>query len=439
MSLHPQTIRTRHRLQQWTKQGRKHWDLYRYVTDPHVLLDALRLVLRNGGAHGIDGETCGSIRRREWAYVTRLAQSLRDRTYRPRPVRRVFIPKKDGRMRSLGIPVIRDRVVQRALVLLMEPIYEEVFLPCSYGFRPGRSAMQCAADAAEAMYRRRHVLEADIESFFDRVSHRKLRGMLRQQVVDPRVLGLIEAYLGAGFIEPRRPWQATKEGTPQGGPLSPLLANIYLHYALDRKFAETASREGHTRMYRYCDDFVIVSDHPGRLRTARRALYAWMREAGLNLKETKTREVDMSNHRRSRESHLDFLGYRFHLRAFKDNPRRYWIARQPSEKARRTLRERLEQRLVPTLPFREAKARLEETWRGWSGYFRYGNANRVLYREVHTTHREVLKYLRKKFRHQRRPVPWRRLYPLAKEIWAGIRPPPVIPMPLRQNALTLGV
>jgi RNA-directed DNA polymerase len=139
MSLHSQTMRIRHRLEHWTGNKRKHWDLYRWLMDPFVLLDALKLVLRNDGSAGIDGESCRSIRGKEWEYVSQLSQSLRDRSYRPSAVRRVEIPKVSGGKRLLGIPVLRDRVVQRALVLLMEPIYEQRFLPCSYGFRPGRS------------------------------------------------------------------------------------------------------------------------------------------------------------------------------------------------------------------------------------------------------------------------------------------------------------
>lgn len=433
-SLSPQTIRIRHRLAQWSQQGRKHWDLYRHMMDPYVLLDALKFVMVNRGASGVDGETCESIRKREWEYVTKLAEHLKDRTYQAKPVRRVYIPKKDGRMRPLGIPTIRDRVVQRALVLLLEPIYEQIFLSCSYGFRPGRSAMECAAEAAEGMFRRRYVLEADIESFFDRVGHRRLKGMLKEQIVDPRILDLIGGFLESGFLEQRKPWQPTKEGTPQGGPLSPLLANIYLHYALDERFMKAANPEGHTRLYRYCDDFILVSDHPGRLRSVRRAVNVWMKEAGLTLKESKTREIDMSSGRRSRDSHLDFVGFRFHLRAFKDNPKRCWIARQPSEKSRKAFRRRLKERLYSTLSLQAAKERLEETWQGWSGYFRYGNANRVLYREIHTVRRAVLFYLRKKFRNQRHPVPWNQLLPRAQMIWAEIKPPRVIPHPLRQRA-----
>ncbi len=190
MSLHPQTIRIRHRLAEWKKQGRKNWDIYRWVMDPYVLLDALQLVLKNRGSPGIDGERCEAIRGREWVYVTALAQKLRERSYRPAAVRRVYIPKKDGKSRPLGIPRIRDRVVQRALVLLLEPIYEQIFADFSYGFRPGRSAPECASHAAEAMFTRRYVLEADIEGFFDHVVHRKLRGMLKVEIVDPRILKL---------------------------------------------------------------------------------------------------------------------------------------------------------------------------------------------------------------------------------------------------------
>jgi group II intron reverse transcriptase/maturase len=315
----------------------------------------------------------------------------------------------------------------------MEPIYEQIFTDFSYGFRPGRSAPQCAADSAEAMFRRRYVLEADIEGFFDHVVHRKLKGMLREQIVDSRILDLIGAFLRSGFIEQKKSWEATKEGTPQGGPLSPLLANIYLHYALDIKFRVTASQQEFTKLYRFCDDFIIVSKTKAQLKSARRALYAWMKEAGLKLKESKTREVDMSSHAHSRESHLDFLGYRFHLRSFKDNPKNFWIARQPSEKSRQALRKRLQERLQPTLSREQAREQVHSIWRGWSNYFRYGNANRVLYREIKSVRREVYGYLRRKYRSQRRPLRWSRLHSWAKAILNDVKIPKVIPNPLRQS------
>ena len=229
-------------------------------------------------------------------------------------------------------------------------------------------------------------------------------------------------------------------GNSQGGPLSPLLANIYLHYVLDQRFAQTVSQGGHTQLYRYADDFIIVTDHPARMRSVRRALYTWMQEGGLRLKEEKTREVNMTNERRSGNSHLDFLGYRFHLRAFRDNARRYWIARQPSEKSRKIFREKLKQKLNPTLSVEDAKANLEAFWVGWSNYFKYGNANRVMYGEMRTIKRAVIYYLRRKFRHQRRPVGWRELFRIAAKIWEKIRPPKVISRPMRQNSgTTLGI
>jgi RNA-directed DNA polymerase len=433
MSLHPQTIRIRHRLVTWSKQGRKHWDLYRYLMDPFVLSDALKLVMSNKGSPGLDQERVEDMRGREWEYVTKLSESLQNRRYHPSAVKRVYIPKSDGKLRPLGIPRVRDRVIQRALVLLLEPIYENIFLDFSYGFRPNKSAPMCAADSANAMFKRRYVLEADIEGFFDHVVHRKLKGMLKEQIVDPRILDLISAFLTSGFIEMKKPWVETKEGTPQGGPLSPMLANIYLHYALDVKFEEKALKSGHTKIYRYCDDFIVMSDNKARLKSARRALYVWMKEAGLKLKDSKTREIDMSNQARSRENHFNFLGYKFHLRSFKDNPKNFWIARQPSEKSRRALSLRLKEKLTPNLSHEDARSSARSIWRGWSEYFRYGNANRVLYREVKSVRRAIYQYLRAKYRHQRRPVQWKKLFSIAEEALNEIRPPRVIPHPIKQS------
>lgn len=431
-SLSPQTLHIQARLVQQTQSGRKHWDLYRWLWDPYLLTDAIRLVLENGGSAGLDGVDCESVRGREWEVAKALSQELRNKTYRPRPVRRVYIPKKDGRKRPLGIPSITDRVVQRALGLLLEPIYEQVFLPCSYGFRPKKSAGECAATASDLTYSHRYVLEADIESFFDHVSHRKLLKMLRDKIVDPRVLNLTLLILQAGFQELGKSWQPTKEGTPQGGPLSPLLANIYLHYALDLKFQEATKQYPKSKLVRFADDFIILSQTQSELQAFRRLIKQWMREANLTLKETKTKVVDMRNKSRGHGSHYDFLGFKIHLRAFKDNPKRFWIARQPSEKARKSLKENLKAKLRPNLSPGEAKNMAKSVWVGWGNYFRYGNSNHVLYREVRSVNRIVYRYLRMKYRNQRRPVPWRRLRPLAKWIMRAIRPPRLIPDLLKQ-------
>ena len=436
-SLSPQTIRLQHRLAERIKSGRKHWDLYRWLLDLFLLHDATRLVIANAGAAGIDEITCASVKGKEWEFAQEVSAKLRTGRYRPSAVRRVYIPKRDGRQRPLGIPTLEDRIVQRALVLLLEPIYEQVFLPSSYGFRRGRSGVECVAVTAKEVYEHRLVLEADIERFFDTVSHRKLLGMLKDKVVDPRILNLIRKFLQAGYLERNKPWQATWEGTPQGGPLSPLLANVYLHHALDVRFKGSGFKR--TELLRYCDDFVIVSQEENELKDVEQHLSKWMREAGLKLKEAKTRWVDMRNHKHNRQSHFDFLGFRFHLRAFKDNPRNYWIARQPSEGARRALRERLKKKVTAGLSIGMARVTLKSVWRGWSNYFRYGNSNRIFYKELASVRRTARMYLRQKFRQQRHPVPWRRLIALEKWIMRDIRTLSVIPNYLSQRQLQFAV
>lgn len=431
MSLSPQTIRVQHRLAEWSKSGRKHWDLYRWLLDPKILLDATKLMVANAGAAGIDKISCSEIKGKEWGFAVNLSAKLKSGRYRPSAVRRVYIPKRDGRQRPLGIPCLEDRVIQRALVLLLEPIYEKIFLDNSYGFRRGHSGVECVAVAAKEVYSHRLILEADIESFFDRVSHRKLQGMLKGQIVDPRILNLIRSYLEAGCVERDKPWQPTWEGTPQGGPLSPMLANIYLHYALDVRFKELGLKA--TQLFRYCDDFVIASRNESELLSVRKHLDGWMQEAGLKLKESKTRVVDMRNEKHSHESHFDFLGFRFHLRSFKDNPKRFWIARQPSEKARLALRDNLKTRVRADLSPGVAHNVIKSVWRGWSNYFRYGNSNRIFRKEADSVRRIVWWYLRQKFRQQRHPVAWWKLGHLEKWIMREIKPLTVIPNYLSQQ------
>lgn len=424
-SLSTSTIRIQNRLVHHSQSGRKHWDLFRWLYEPSLLCDATHLVLSNNGAAGLDRQTCASIRGKEWDFAVSLSQKLRNKSYRPGAVRRVYIPKADGRKRPLGIPNLEDRVIQRALGLLLEPIYEQIFLPCSYGFRPKRRAQECVAHTAQSIYKYRYVLEADIEGFFDHVSHPKLLKMLSDKIVDPRIIRLIGSILKAGFQEMDKPWQATFQGTPQGGPLSPLLANIYLHYALDVKFAQLNSSQA--KLFRYADDFIIVCKTQTEVRAMGKLVKEWLAAVNLNLKLAKTRVIDMRNNQRSHDSKFDFLGFKIHLRAFRDNPERFWIARQPSEKARNTLRARLKQKLLPNLSLKSAKALAEAIWKGWAEYFRYGNANRIFYRQVKTVHRNLIGYLRRKFRNQRRPVPWRRLLKYWKWMIKDLRPIRVIP------------
>lgn len=162
MSLSPQTIRRRHSIRELKRSGRKQWDLYRSLCCPFVLHDALKLVMLNRGSAGVDGRTIRSLRGKESEFIKEILVELQTRTYQPSPVRRVFIPKKDGSRRPLGIPTLKDRVVQRALVLLLEPVYEQKFHDFSYGFRPNRRAVDAAAVVAKQCYERRYVFDADI-------------------------------------------------------------------------------------------------------------------------------------------------------------------------------------------------------------------------------------------------------------------------------------
>jgi RNA-directed DNA polymerase len=428
MSLSLETIRIRHQVREWTKSGRKHWDIHRYLWNPFILFDATRLVIKNAGSAGIDGESILNLQGREWEVVQSLGEEIKAKEYRPHPVKRVFIPKRDKSLRPLGIPRVRDRIVQRALVLLLEPIYEQKFHEFSYGFRPKRRAVDCVAKVAASVYRQRHVLEADIEKFFDQVNHQKLMKFMRQEVVDSRTLKLIGEYLRVGFIEPGKPWQGSKEGTPQGGPLSPLLANIYLHYALDERFYEVFGKTERVKLFRYADDFVIVAASRTDLDFAERLLRVWIKEADLNLKENKTSRVDMTNGARSHESKFDFLGFKIHLRSYRDNPNRFWIARQPSERSRRELKLRIRDKIQPYLNLKEAKLLLQQIWRGWCEYFRYSNANRIFYREAKSVRRLTWRYLKRKFRRTNHPVGFRRLIELVKDLISNI-----LPLPLKPN------
>jgi group II intron reverse transcriptase/maturase len=422
MSLSPQTLRIRTRVAQWTKQGRKHWDLYPYLSDPYLLFDATKLVIANGGAAGVDGQSNKELIGREWEFAIKLSGKIRQGSYRPVAVKRVYIPKSNGERRPLGIPTVVDRIVQRALCLLLEMIYEQKFHEFSCGFRPKRRAVDCVAEVAKVVSTHRFVLEADIANFFDRVSHNLLLKLIEREIVDPRVTRLIARILKAGVEEIGKPWEASREGTPQGGPLSPMLANIYLHYLLDEKFVQAFGHNERVKLFRFADDFVIVCVHPWELKAAKRLLSAWMTEAKLILKETKTREVDMTNYNRSHDSKFDFLGFKLHLRAYKDNRRRFWIARQPSEKSRHALRQALRERAQAHLPPDVVKLKLVATWRGWCNYFRHSNGNRVIQRERDSVKHVAWWYLRRKFRRSGKPVAWSRLTILAEDLMTEIRP-----------------
>jgi RNA-directed DNA polymerase len=314
------------------------------------LLAAYYAVWRNAGAPGVDGQTVAQFETEHREEIARLRDELRQGKYRPHPARRVWIPKLGGtELRPLGIPAVRDRVVQAALRNVLEPIFEREFADSSHGFRPGRGCQGAVARVEEllgggAVW----VVDADLKSYFDTIPHERLLELVSQRVVDGNVLRLVEQYLQAGVMEANKGWQPTEKGTPQGAVISPLLANLYLN-PLDHEMAARG-----WAMVRYADDFVVLCRTQAEAQAVLGWLGGWTKAAGLTLHPTKTRIVNAST------AGFDFLGW-----TFKGGEK--WPRKKSVQKLTAKLRPHTRRTSGIELP--GIITRINPMLRGWRAYF----------------------------------------------------------------------
>jgi RNA-directed DNA polymerase len=365
------------------------YTLYEAICRPDVLQAAWEQVAGNDGGPGVDNVSIEQVQNSDHGvsgFLGEIEQSLKGRTYKPQAVKRVYIPKDNGKSRPLGIPTVKDRVVQMAVLLIIEPIFEADFLDCSYGFRPGRSAHQALEQIKENLQQgRREVYDVDLQSYFDTIPHEKLMACVQKRIVDTSVLKLIRMWLKAVIIEPGegpgKPPKVSrsKQGTPQGGVISPLLANLYLHW-FDKSFhrSDGPFRWANARLVRYADDFVIMAKR-GCQQIEEFVEQTLQGRFGLTVNRDKTRVVNIKTSGGS----LDFLGYTFRYNRSLFG-RGHYLNLCPSAKSMQRERDKLRELTGPEkcfVPIPVLIAQINTHLQGWGNYFSLGYP-RMAFREI---------------------------------------------------------
>jgi group II intron reverse transcriptase/maturase len=361
-----------------------------YRTD--ILEEAYRKAKSNGGTSGVDGETFEDVETKGRAeYLRELQQELRSEEYKPKPVLRVYIPKENGKKRPLGIPTVKDRIVQTAFLMVLEPIFEADFSESSYGFRPKKSAHGAVREIYKYLnWGCEEIYDVDLEKYFETVEHAKLLKLVAQRVSDGRILHVIKQWLSCGYVEDGQHRQG-KRGTPQGGVISPLLANIYLN-PVDQAFERNGIgniEKGSIHIVRYADDILILAQK--NLERGINLLEHYVDRLGLSLNKEKTRRLNLKEDKK-----LEFLGFEFiRTKSWRTNKRLILV--RPNPKSQKKCREKIRILINQKIPLKaeDQIKELNKYLTGWTNYFRLGNSSKALSQINHFVNKRVRRLLQR--------------------------------------------
>lgn len=373
------------------------YTLYHHICKEDVLWLAWLKVKRNGGSTGIDGISIQAIERKGVSeFLKEIQTELKNKSYHPKPVKRVYIPKSDGKLRPLGLPTVKDRVIQAAVMLVIEPIFEQDFLDCSYGFRPERSAHQAIGAIKQSIAKGQlQIYDADLKAYFDTIPHDNLMKALEMRIADRQILKLIHKWLKAPVWEPGKAMKANDKGTPQGGVISPLLANLYMHW-FDKTFhgPQGPGTKAKAILVRYADDFVIMA------RYMTKTIVSWVESKletrfGLTVNREKTKIVNLNDPK----AKLKFLGYEIRKVPVRHRQHMSMCLVTPSDKSMKKAMERISEITNSRnghKPMGMIVEELNQFLTGWGNYFKLGHPGRAFNKLNSHVQRRIYKFLQRR-------------------------------------------